>query len=78
MTTREESKEDAVRKKWGKLIAKGWRRTEEDLTKKELRLLILNRYSNCTQLLTNSSASNKHFILIKLFLLKFKSINLAF
>ena len=30
MTTREESKKDAVRKKWGKLIAKGWRRTEED------------------------------------------------
>ncbi len=34
MTTREESKKDAVRKKLGKLIAKGWRRTEEDWKKK--------------------------------------------
>ena len=68
MTTREESKKDAVRKKWGKLHAKGWRRTEEDWTKKELRLLILNRCSNCTQLLTKRGASSKHFILFKLFI----------
>ena len=34
MTTREESKKDAAREKWGKLIAQGWRRTEEDWTKK--------------------------------------------
>ena len=35
MTTREESKKDTAREKWEKLIAQGWRRTEEDWTKKE-------------------------------------------
>ena len=40
MTTREELKIDAAREEWKKLIAQGWRRTEEDWTKK-LGLLIL-------------------------------------
>ena len=35
MTTREESKKNTAREKWGKLIAQGWRRTEEDWIKKE-------------------------------------------
>ena len=46
--------------------------------KKELGLLILDRCSNNTQLLTNSGASSKRFIILKLFLPKSKSINLAF
>ena len=32
---REELKKDAAREKWQKLIAQGWRRTEEDQTKKD-------------------------------------------
>ena len=44
MTTRGELKKDAGREEWKELIAQGWRRTEEDWTKKrELGLLILNR-----------------------------------
>ena len=35
ITTREELKKDAAREEWKKLIAWGWRRTEEDWTKKE-------------------------------------------
>ena len=35
ITTREELKKDAARGEWKKLIAWGWRRTEEDWTKKE-------------------------------------------
>ena len=31
---REELKKDAAREEWKKLIAQGWRRTEEDWTKK--------------------------------------------
>ena len=46
--------------------------------KKELGLLILDRCSNNIQLLTNSGSSSKRFILLKLFLPKSKSINLAF
>ena len=46
--------------------------------KNEPRLLILDRCSNNTQLLTNSGASSKRFILFKLFLPKSKSINLGF
>ena len=72
MTTREELKKDAAREEWKKLIAQGWRRTEKDWAKKELGLLILNRFSNNTQLLTNSGASSKRFILLKLFLKKSK------
>ena len=34
MTTREELNKDAAREEWKNLIAKGWRETEEDLTKK--------------------------------------------
>jgi hypothetical protein len=34
MTTREELKEEAAREEWRKLIAQGWRRTEEVWTKK--------------------------------------------
>ena len=43
ITTREELKKDAAREEQKKLIAWGWRRTEEDWTKKELGLLILKR-----------------------------------
>ena len=32
--TREELKKDVAREEWKKLIAQGWRRTEEDWTKK--------------------------------------------
>ena len=35
MATREELKKDAAREEWKKLIAQGWRRTEEVWTKKE-------------------------------------------
>jgi len=35
MTTREELKKEAAREEWKKLIAQGWRRTEEVWTKKE-------------------------------------------
>ena len=35
MTTREELKTEAAREEWKKLIAQGWRRTEEIWTKKE-------------------------------------------
>jgi len=78
MTTREELKKDAAREEWKKLIAQGWRRTEEVWTNRELELLILNRRLNNTQLLTNSDSSSKRFILFKLFLTKSKSINLTF
>ena len=40
ITTREEFKKDAAREEWKKLIAQGWRRTEEDWTKK--RALVAN------------------------------------
>ena len=35
MTSREELKIELAREEWGKLIAQGWRRTEEVWTKKE-------------------------------------------
>ena len=35
MTTREELKKDAARQEWEKLIANGWRRTEEVWLKKD-------------------------------------------
>ena len=54
MTTREELKKDAAREQWEKLIAQGWRRAEENWTKKrKLGMLILNRWLNNNQLLTN-------------------------
>ena len=37
MTTREELKKDAAREEWKKLIAQGWRRTEESSTKQRVR-----------------------------------------
>ena len=77
MTTREELKKDAAREEWKKLIAQGWRRTEEDWTKKA-RTVNSYRWLNNTQLLTNGDSSSKRFILFKLFLPKSKSINLAF
>ena len=40
--------------------------------------LILKRWSNINQLLTNGSFSSERFIQFKLFLPKSKSINLAF
>ena len=46
--------------------------------KRELGLPILNRWSNHTQLLTNGRAISMRFTLFKLFLLKSKSIDLAF
>ena len=46
--------------------------------KREPGLLISNRWSHNTQLLTNGGASSKRFILFKSFLPKSKSINLAF
>ena len=68
-----------TREEWKKLIDQGWRRTEEDWTKKiELGLLILNKRLNNTQLLTHGDSRSKRFILFKLFLPKSKSINLAF
>ena len=36
MTTREELEKEAAREEWEKLIAQGWRMTEEDWTKKEI------------------------------------------
>ena len=43
-TNREELKKNAVRKEFKNLITQGWRRTEEDWTKKrDIELLILNR-----------------------------------
>ena len=35
LTTREEFKKEAAREEWKKLIAQGWRRTEEVWTKNE-------------------------------------------
>ena len=70
MTTREELKKDLAREEWEKSIAQVWRRTKEDLTKKELGQLFINRSSNNTQLLTNGGASSKLCILFKLFLAK--------
>ena len=35
MKSSEELNKDLARKEWKKLIAKGWRRTEENWTKKE-------------------------------------------
>ena len=79
ITTREELKENAGREEFKNLITQGWRRTEKDWTKKiELGLLILNSWSNNTQLLTNCGASSKRFILFNLFLPESKSINFAF
>ena len=46
--------------------------------KRKLGLLILNKWSNNTQLLINGGAISKRFILFKLFLPNSKSINLAF
>ena len=37
ITTREELKKEPAREEWKKLIAQGWRRTVEDLTKKTAR-----------------------------------------
>ena len=35
MTTRKKLKKEGAREVWKKLIAQGWRRTEEDCRKKE-------------------------------------------
>ena len=77
MTTREELKNEAAREEWKKLIAQGWRRTEEYWTKKARTVNSYRRLNN-TQFLTNSDSSSKRSILFKLFLPKSKSINLAF
>ena len=42
-----------TREEWEKLIAQGWRRTEEDWTKKKAKTVNSYRRSNNTQLLTN-------------------------
>ena len=78
MTIREELKKEAAREEWKKLIAQGWRGTEEDWTKKRARTVNSNWLLNNTQLLTNGDSSSKRFILFTLFLPKSKSINLAF
>ena len=79
MTTREELKKEDARDEWKKLIAQGWRRAEEDWTKKKkARTVNSHRRLKTTQLLTNGDSSSKRFILFKLFLPKSKSINLAF
>ena len=79
ITTREELKKNAARKEFKNLITQGWRRTAEDWTKKrELDLLIFNRWSNNKQLLTKVGATSKRFILFNLFLPKSKSVNLTF
>ncbi len=62
----------------GKINFSGLEKNRVRLGKKELGLLILGRCSNNTQLLSNSGASSKRFILFKLFLPKSKSINLGF
>ena len=77
MPTRKELKKEAAREEWKKLIAQGWRRTEEDWTKKARTVNSYRRLNN-THLLTNGDSSSKRFILFKLFLSKSKSINLAF
>ena len=79
MTTRKELKKEAAREECKKLIAQGWRRAEEDWTKKKkARTVNSHRRLKNTQLLTNGDSSSKRFILFKLFLPKSKSINLAF
>ena len=77
MKTRKKFKKEEAREEWKKFIAQGWRRTEEDWTKKARTVNSYGRLNN-TQLLTNSDSSSKRFILFKLFLTKSKSINLAF
>ena len=77
--TREELKKDAAKKKNIKINCSGLEYSRGRLyEKRELGLLILNRWSNNTQLLTNGGGISKRFILFKLFLPKSKSINLAF
>ena len=62
----------------GKIICSELEKNRGRLGNRELGLLILNTESNNTQLLTNSGASSKRFILFKLFLPKSKSLNLGF
>ena len=61
-----------------KINCSGLRKNQGRLNKKELELLIINRWSNNTQLLNNGGEGSKRFILLKLFLPNLKSINLAF
>ena len=64
--TREELEKDASREGWKNLIAKGWRRSEKDWTKKKDRATtILNSWSNNNKLLNNRDTSSKRFILLK-------------
>ncbi len=74
MTSREEFK-IKIRKNFLLRVGKEKRRFGQ---KKERGLLILKKWSNNTQLQTNSCASSKHFIIFKLFLPKSKRINLTF
>ena len=46
MTSREERKIELAREEWKKLIAQGWRRTEEVWTKKSVGLLFPKKWSN--------------------------------
>ena len=41
MKTREQFKKEATREEWKKLIAQGWRRIEEEWTKKESEDLLI-------------------------------------
>ena len=77
--TKEELKKDAAKEEYKNLIFPVLEHNLGRLDKKRvLGLLILNRCSNNTQLITNSSVISKRFILFKLSLPKSKSINLAF
>ena len=79
ITTIEVLKKNAARKEFKNLITPRLEKNRGRLDKKrELGLLITNRWSNNIQLLTNNVATNKCFILCKLFQPKSKSINLAF
>ena len=41
MTTREALEKEAAKEEWEKLIAQGWRRFEEEWTKKESEYLLI-------------------------------------
>ena len=48
MTTREELKKELAREIWEKLIAQGWRGTEE-VWRKKIAIANINRWSNNTE-----------------------------
>ena len=71
MRTSKELKKDAAGEEWKKINCSGLEKNHGRLDKKrELGLLILNSWQNNSQFVTNSDASDKRFILFKLFLHK--------